>query len=137
MRVTVLSTDKGILPLLTQGVAIRHHFDRRNLNDAYVQERFGVRAQQLTDWLALVGESALNIPGVPSFGPKTATRLLCEHGDIDTLLSAQEGLSDKQRAVLDANAEDLQMWRQLFSLRTDLDVGLNLADCRLPHSHHV
>ncbi|QKK01755.1 MAG: exodeoxyribonuclease IX [Pseudomonadota bacterium] len=83
-RICVISGDKDLTQLIGDG---DHWWDfpRRRLDGAGVQARFGVRPEQMADFLALTGDSIDNIPGVPGVGPKTAAALLQHFGDLDAL----------------------------------------------------
>ncbi|MEM7253403.1 MAG: 5'-3' exonuclease H3TH domain-containing protein [Pseudomonadota bacterium] len=131
-RCTILSTDKGFLPLMGDRIAIRHHFDHRWVSVDDVLARFGVPPERLPDWLALVGDTTLNIPGVPGIGPKTATGLLQNVGSVGDL-ARDASVPERWRARLNEHAGLVSLWRQLFTLRTDLQLGLNLRDYRLPN----
>ncbi|MFW6021692.1 MAG: 5'-3' exonuclease, partial [Guyparkeria sp.] len=81
--VTIVTGDKDLAQLL--GPDDRWYNPMRGSVMAYgdVERRFGVRPAQIADWLALTGDVADNIPGVPGIGPRTAARLLRKHGCID------------------------------------------------------
>jgi 5'-3' exonuclease len=127
----ILSTDKSMLSLLRDGVRVRNHFDERELDASYVRERFGVAPDRLPSWLALVGESSQGVPGVRSVGPKTATRLIAEHGDLGAILEAAAQIPGKLGEALRAHADDARLSLTLATLRTDVAVGLNLNQCRV------
>jgi len=150
---TVLSTDKGYLQLLPSGVLVRDHFRELQVGAGLVRERFGVGPAQLADLFALKGDSTNSIPGVPGIGSKTATALLEAHGSLDSLLtaarrvSAESGtdpstdasephsepqLKRKLAEKLVEHAEAALLSRRLFELATDLELGLNLQQMRLP-----
>jgi DNA polymerase-1 len=127
----ILSTDKSMLTLLRAGIRVRNHFEARELDAAYVRERFGVDPQGLVTWLALVGESSQGIPGVRSVGPRTATRLVGEHGDLEAILAAAAEMPGRLGEALRAGADDARLSLRLATLRSDVPVGLNLNECRL------
>ncbi len=80
----------------------------------------GVAPERIVDWLALVGDSADNIPGVPGIGPKTAARLLNEFGSLANLLAQAESLRDpKTKASLVACRERALRNVEMIRLRTD------------------
>lgn len=130
----ILSTDKSMMSLLRAGIRVRNHFDQRDLDAAYCRERFGVDPEQIPTYLALVGESSQNVPGVKTVGPKTATRLIAEHRDLEAILTAAPDLPGRTGAALVACAADARLSLQLTTLRTDVPVGLNLNECRFTNS---
>lgn len=90
--VTVLSTDKDMARLVAIGAKVYHHFDRKWHDEAWCKAKFGVRPDQLTDFLALMGDSSDGIPGVAGVGAKTAATLLEQHGNLAmVLLAAKAG----------------------------------------------
>lgn len=133
-RVTILSTDKIFLQLLGPRIEVRDHFARKSLNEDYVQKRFGVRPEHLIELLALAGDSTNAIPGVPGVGPKTAARLLAEHGSLDSVLDEADSIAGKTGERLREHAADARLARDLVTLRTDLDLGGNLQDFRVDAS---
>ena len=133
-RAVILSTDKSMLSLLAPGIRVHNHFDDRDLDAGYVSQRFGITPGQLPDWLALVGERSQGIPGVASVGAKTATRLLGEHGSLDAVLNAAGDIPGRLGERLRGEAEQARLSLMLARLRTDVNVGVNLNECRLPES---
>ena len=75
-QVTIVSTDKGFLPLLEQNIQVYDAFARQFHSTADVQQKFGVSTAQLVRYWSLVGDSTNNIPGVNGIGPKGAHDLL-------------------------------------------------------------
>jgi 5'-3' exonuclease len=128
--VTILSTDKIFLSLLPIGVRVRDHFKGEYLDAGYVQKRFGVRPEQLTDFLALAGDRGNNINGVPGVGKKTAGELLARFGTLAGALGAGADVEGKLGERLREHAETARRCRTLVALRTDLELGVNLSEMR-------
>ncbi|MFQ5743660.1 MAG: flap endonuclease Xni [Acidobacteriota bacterium] len=126
----ILSTDKVFLQLLSANVRVRDHFGRRELDRAFVVNKFGVPPEQLVDLLALAGDSTNNIPGVPGIGPKTAAKLVTEFGTLEKILSAAPTIAGKVGERLRAHAEEARLSWSLVRLRVDLELGLNLRSLR-------
>jgi DNA polymerase-1 len=97
LRVVVVASDKDLMQLVGPDVVLYDTMRDRVFGVPEVEERFGVRVDQLRDLLALTGDSSDNIPGVPSVGPKTAKDLLVEYG---TLVGVYEHLEQIQRKAL-------------------------------------
>ena len=130
-RAVILSTDKTFLQLLSDRVRVRDHFHQRELDRAFLIDKYGIEPGQLTDFLALCGDSTNNIKGVPGIGAKTAARLLEEFGTLERLVSASGSMKGKWGESLRRYVEELRHAKTLVTLRTDLDLGLNLKSFRL------
>ena len=130
----ILSTDRIFLQLLSDRVSVRDHFAKRDLDSAEVRRRFGVEPGDLLDFLALTGDPSNAIAGVRGVGPKTAQKLVSAHGSLEAVLAAAQGASGLSPGLaekLAGHADDARLARTLFTLRTDLDLGLNLRELRL------
>ena len=128
----ILSTDKSMLSLLREGISVRNHFDERDLDTQYVQQRFAVAPEQIATFLALVGESSQNVPGVKSVGAKTAAKLINEHGTLDAILDAARDMPGRIGEALRNGEADARLSLRLMTLKLDVHVGVNLNECRIP-----
>ncbi len=90
--------------------------------------KFGVRPDQIVDYLALVGDSADNIPGVPKCGPKTAAKWLGEYGTLDTVIANADKIGGKIGESLRAALAQLPMSRQLATIKTDVEMNVKPSD---------
>lgn len=117
-RVTIVSSDKDLMQLMTDpSVDMLDTMNNRTLGPEYVREKFGVGPERLGDVLALMGDSVDNVPGVPGVGPKTAAKLLEEHGDLETVLAAAPGMKKgKLRDNLIEHADAARLSRVLVTL---------------------
>ncbi|HMG73212.1 MAG TPA: DNA polymerase I [Pyrinomonadaceae bacterium] len=96
-------------------------------DEAWVEKKFGVPANQLVDLLGLMGDSIDNIPGAPGVGPKGAVQIIQQFGSIENALERWEEIKHKSyRESLRSNAELIRKSRELAQIRTDLDVHLDL-----------
>ena len=133
-QVVIVSGDKDFYQLIGPRVALlnpgrggsagveEHWVDERN-----AAERLGVPPSQVVDYLALVGDSSDNVPGVRGIGEKGAVQLLEEFGDLETLLTrAAEVKSKRAREALQQYPEEARLSRELVTIKTDLDVALDL-----------
>ena len=127
-NVTILSTDKNFLPLLGDHVIVCDHFNDLEHSRSWVQDKYGVRHDQLVDYWALTGDSTTNIKGVAKIGPKTAQQLITSIGTLDTLLNNPPEGSVGDRLKEHKQAAELS--RQLVRLKTDVNVGVNLKQLR-------
>jgi DNA polymerase-1 len=95
-----------------------------------VRARLGVHPTGVTTFKALAGDASDNIPGLPGVGPKTAVRLIDDYGTLEGMLEHLDELSPRIARILDTGREDARLFRQVATIVTDLDTGLDLA--RLP-----
>jgi 5'-3' exonuclease len=126
MPVTIASGDKDMLQLVDDSAAVRQikPSDGTVFGAKEVREKFGVPPWQMRDWLALVGDTSDNIPGVPGVGAKTAAKLLHDFGDIDALLRGLDTLPpSKVRTSIMDNVAQLELARKLVTLREDAPIN--------------
>ena len=125
--VTIVSSDKDLMQLVTEGVVMFDAMRGRVIGPDEVREKFGVGPDKVVDVQALAGDSTDNVPGVPGIGVKTAALLIEEYGDLDTLLArASEIKQPKRRASLLEEAELARVSRDLVRLRDDVPVDTPL-----------
>ncbi|HKK02280.1 MAG TPA: DNA polymerase I, partial [Gammaproteobacteria bacterium] len=118
---TLISTgDKDMAQLVNEQVTLVNTMSGTVLDPAGVQAKFGVPPARIADWLALVGDSSDNIPGVPKCGPKTATKWLGEFGDLDTLKARADEIKGKVGESLRAHLDQLELSRELAVIRCDV-----------------
>ena len=123
-KVTIVSSDKDLMQLIEphgdSRVDMLDTMKNARMNRATVEEKFGVGPEKLGDVLGLMGDSSDNIPGVPGIGPKTASKLINEYGDIESVLAAApEMKKSKMRDNLIEFAEQARLSRVLVTLRED------------------
>jgi protein Xni len=127
---TILSTDKIFLALLPRGVRVRDHFKGAEFSAGDVIEKFGVRPEQLVDFLALAGDRGNGIHGVPGIGPKIAGELLSRFETLEEVLRAMDDLEGQLGERLRTHATTARLCYELIRLRTDLELGTNLSELR-------
>lgn len=130
-RVTLISTDKGFCQLLAPGLQIRDYFNKRWLDTAFIQQKYGITPTQLVDFWTLTGISGVNIRGVPQVGEKTAQKLLAEWGSLDNMLNAPEDPAQKALNQVQRHRAHCLHIRPLIQLKCDIPLGFNLKDLRL------
>ena len=124
---TLISTmDKDLAQLVSPNVTLLNTMTGNILDEAGVKEKFGVRPNQMIDYLALVGDSADNIPGVPKCGPKTAVKWLEHYGSLENLLSSAHEIKGKVGENLRVSLEFLPMSFDLATIREDLSLEKSL-----------
>ncbi len=134
-EILIISGDKDLMSLVGDGVVMFDTMKNKHYDLEAVAERHGVTGERLLDLLALAGDAADNIPGVPGVGPKTALKLLAEFGDLKTLLQESERIERKSwREKMLQNRAAAELSRRLVTLSDDVEIGLGLDDflCRDP-----
>jgi DNA polymerase I len=123
MGVVIASADKDFMQLVSPQVGLLNPNDKSETvwTDEQVRAKTGVPPSKIVDWLALMGDSVDNIPGVPGVGPKTAADLLSRFGSVTALLGRlDEVKSDKLRGSLRSSAEAVRRNLRLVRLHDDL-----------------
>ncbi|MBL4774640.1 MAG: DNA polymerase I [Mariprofundus sp.] len=127
--VTMVSTDKDLMQLINERIWMLDTMRKKDYGPEEVKERWGVDPDRMHDLLALAGDSADNIPGVPGIGPKTAVLLLEAYGDLEGVLAhASEVKQNKRRENLIEFADNARLSYRLVALDEQVDVGVDLED---------
>jgi DNA polymerase-1 len=120
---TIVSSDKDLMQLIEPGVDMLDTMNDRRIDADYVVAKFGVPPEKLGDVLALMGDSVDNVPGVPGIGPKTASLLINEHGSLEEVLAAADGIAKpKLRESLIEHADMARLSRELVRLVCDAEL---------------
>jgi DNA polymerase-1 len=120
---TVISTgDKDMAQLVDDHVTLVNTMSRTTLDSTAVEEKFGVTPSQIVDYLALIGDSSDNIPGVPKVGPKTAAKWLAAHGSLDNIMAHADDIKGKVGESLREHLDMLPLSRQLTTIRCDVEL---------------
>lgn len=135
LQVVIATSDKDLLQLVGDGVRVLSMHTKSPESpwrDAeFVRQRYEIEPQQLTDWLAIVGDASDNVPGIPGIGAKGATALLKRYGDLEMAISAakagDEELRPKMRELLVQHADGARLSRRLISLKTDAPIDIKDA----------
>ena len=144
-EVVIATNDKDLFKLVDDRVRIysTNKTDLADPKDAFallgaeaVRRKWNIEPRQIADMLALVGDSADNIPGVPGMGPKTSATLLAEHGSLDALLADLGAVkNEKLRAKLDAARDQIAQNREMVRLDLDLPLPEPLDGLRVKPSY--
>ncbi|OAN66391.1 DNA polymerase I [Sphingomonas sp. TDK1] len=120
--VTIVSSDKDLMQLMTDpSVDMLDTMNNRRMGPDDTREKFGVGPEKLGEVLALMGDSVDNVPGVPGVGPKTAAKLILEHGDLESVLAAApEMKKGKLRDNLIEHADLARLSHKLVTLACDV-----------------
>ena len=120
---TLISTgDKDLAQLVDDRVTLINTMNNTLTDREGVAAKFGVTPEQIIDYLALVGDSSDNIPGVPKCGPKTAAKWLASYQDLDQLMARADEIKGKVGENLRASLEQLTLARELTRIRRDLEL---------------
>jgi DNA polymerase-1 len=121
----VISTgDKDMAQLVNGNIILENTMFDVRLDREGVLAKFGVPPERIIDYLALVGDSSDNIPGVPKVGPKTAAKWLQHYGSLDEIIAQADSISGKVGENLRASLEQIPLSRQLATIRCDLALPL-------------
>src|SRR4249919_1127140 len=123
-KVTIVSSDKDLMQLIEDGkVDMLDTMNDRRIGRKQVLEKFGVGPEKVGDVLALMGDSVDNVPGVPGIGPKTASQLIQQYGDLETVLGSTDQISKpKLKQSLIDHADDARLSRELVRLVCDANL---------------
>src|SRR3954454_19961886 len=136
LETTIVTVDLDMLQLVTPRVRLmttRSGVENTVMYDvARIEERFGLRPDQMIDYKALKGDPTDNIPGVPGVGEKTAAKLIREFGDLDSLLSRLDEVTPAKLAdKLREHVDQIRMGHELSKIVRDLPIDFDLSTARL------
>jgi DNA polymerase I len=139
LQAVIVSGDKDFYQLIGPGIALLNPgrggpaaVEEQWVDESNASERFGISPAQVVDYLALVGDSSDNVPGVKGIGEKTAVELLRTHGSLDAMLSrASEVPGKRAREALLAHADDARLSRDLVTIRRNVPIAFDAAAMRV------
>ena len=123
--VLISTSDKDMAQLVDGSITLINTMSNSVLDRAGVKAKFDVYPEQIIDYLALVGDSSDNIPGVEKVGPKTAAKWLGQYGTLDNLVAHAAEIGGKVGENLRAGIETLELSRKLATIHTTLDLPLS------------
>ena len=135
LQAVIVSGDKDFYQLIGPGVALLNPgrggpaaVEETWVDESNAGERLGVPPSQVVDFLALVGDSSDNVPGVKGIGEKGAQKLLLEYGDLDAILAhASEVSAKRTREALLGQADNARLCRELVTIKRDVPVELDVS----------
>ncbi|HVF83080.1 MAG TPA: DNA polymerase I [Sphingomicrobium sp.] len=131
-KVTIVSSDKDLMQLIDGDIDMLDTMNDRRIGIDQVIEKFGVPPEKVGDVLALMGDSVDNVPGVPGIGPKTATQLIQQFGDLHTVLASTDQITKpKLKQSLIDHADSARLSRELVRLVCDSSLPEPLEDLAL------
>ncbi len=130
-HVVVATSDKDLAQLVNEQLILDNTMSETRLDAAGVREKFGVPPEKIVDYLALVGDSSDNIPGVPGVGPKTAVKWLNQYGCLDEIVAHADEIKGKVGERLRAHLDGLALARQLATVHSDVMLAIKLQDLKM------
>jgi len=134
-KVTIVSSDKDLMQLIEDGkVDMLDTMNDRRIGREQVIEKFGVPPEKVGEVLALMGDSVDNVPGVPGVGPKTASQLIQQYGDVESVLAnVHEITKPKLKQNLTEHADAARLSRELVRLVCDAPLPEPLDALEMKH----
>ncbi|MDE2449151.1 MAG: DNA polymerase I [Gammaproteobacteria bacterium] len=126
--VLISTGDKDMAQLVDGSITLINTMSNTVLDRAGVKAKFDVFPEQIIDYLALVGDSSDNIPGIDKVGPKTAAKLLNQYESLDNLIRNVQQVAGKVGENLRAGLETLELARKLATIHSDLELPITLEE---------
>jgi DNA polymerase I len=132
VKTCVVSTDRDAFQLCSENVCLM--MTPRGVADVHVytpervEARYGVRPDQVPDFIGLKGDTSDNIPGVPGIGDKTAGQLIAQYGSLEEVIEHADDLSPARSRAIKENAEQALASKLLATMRRDLELGVDPPD---------
>ena len=127
IKTTVVSTDRDAFQLVSDNVTLmmtpRGVADVNVYTPERVEARYGIRPDQIPDFIGLKGDTSDNIPGIPGIGDKTAGQLIQQYGSLEEVVAHADDLTPARRKNITEHAEQARISKQLATMRRDLDLG--------------
>ncbi len=131
IEVLVSTGDKDLAQLVNEHVTLINTMNNYLMDEAGVLEKFDVPPQAIVDYLALVGDTADNIPGVPKVGPKTAAKWLKQYGTLDNLIAHADEIKGKVGESLREHLDQLPLSRALTTIKQDVELEQAITELAL------
>jgi DNA polymerase-1 len=131
MRVVISTGDKDMAQLVNEHISLVNTMTGTALDTQGVRAKFEVDPEQIVDYLALIGDSSDNIPGVPKVGPKTAVKWLAKFRSVDAIVAHADEIEGKVGESLRENLAQLDLSRRLATIQCDVALPLTLAELQL------
>src|SRR3990167_5183338 len=129
---TLISTgDKDLAQLVNDKITLVNTMSETILNPNTVKEKFGVPPSLIIDYLALIGDTSDNIPGIPQVGPKTAAKWLTQYGSLDEIIKHADQISGKVGESFRTNLSLLPLSKTLVTIKKDVTLPVTLEDLHL------
>ncbi|MBF0471584.1 MAG: DNA polymerase I [Gammaproteobacteria bacterium] len=128
--VLISTGDKDMAQLVTANITLINTMDQTVLDRDGVAVKFGVPPEKIIDYLALMGDTSDNVPGVPKVGPKTAVKWLQQYGSVAEIIARSGEFKGKVGENLREFAPRLPLSQQLVTIQCDLQLGVEIENLR-------
>ena len=126
----VSTGDKDMAQLVNDHVTLINTMSNTRMDEAGVEEKFGVRPEQIIDYLAIVGDTSDNIPGVNMVGPVKARKLLAQYETLDNIIAHADEIEGKLGEYLRDALDQLPLSRELTTIKCDLELDDSIEDLK-------
>lgn len=128
LNVVISTGDKDIAQLVTNKTSLINTMNNQWLDEEGVKEKFGVPPNMIIDYLALMGDTSDNIPGVPKVGPKTAAKWLNAYGSLDEIIAKADEVKGKVGESLRDHLDAIPLSKELVTIKCDVPLDKAPAD---------
>ena len=129
--VLISTGDKDLAQLVRPGIKLINTMTNTTMDGAGVVEKFGVKPEQIIDFLSLTGDTVDNVPGVTKCGPKTAAKWLAEYGSLDGVIANADKIGGKIGEYLREAIPALPLSRELVTIKLDVPLDKSVKDLTL------
>ena len=129
-QIIISTGDKDMAQLVTDNIVLYDSMKNVTTDVAGVLQKYQISPQQMIAYLALMGDSSDNIPGIPKVGPKTAVKWLQDYQNIDGIIANQQQIKGKVGENLRNNIDLLKLSYQLATIKCDLEIDLNVENLK-------
>jgi DNA polymerase-1 len=127
-QVIISTGDKDMAQLVNENIILENTMSNTLTDVQGVINKFGVNPDQIIDYLALMGDSVDNIPGVPKVGPKTAAKWLNKYGTLENIIIAADEFKGKVGDNLRASLNQLPLSQELTTIKCDVSLPYDMED---------
>lgn len=131
VEVLISTGDKDLAQLVRPGITLVNTMTNTTMDSAAVMDKFGVKPEQIIDFLSLTGDTVDNVPGVTKCGPKTAAKWLAEYGSLDGVIANADKVGGKIGEYLREALPALPLSRQLVTIKTDVPLDFTVQQLAL------
>ena len=124
-----LASEYVTIALTRKGISEVERYD-----PAYIEEKYGLKPEQIIDMKGLMGDSSDNIPGIPGVGEKTALKLLHQYESVERVLEHADEIKGKLGEKIRAHAEDARMSKQLATIYREVPLTMTWDDLQVVRS---
>lgn len=128
LKVLVSTGDKDLAQIVNNHVTLINTMSGEVLDPKGVEAKFGIGPERITDYLALIGDTADNVPGIPKVGPKTAVKWLQAYGTLENIVKRADEITGKVGESLRTNLEQLKLSHELVEVKSDVPLPLEFDE---------